>query len=385
MVRPQPLALLLLAGACGALLPGHRGAPRALAPRAVLPSGLRRAPKPLALAGDSPEGHGGDGARLLVGGLAAAGALETGYLTATKLAGGSPGLCLDEAACRTVLDGPWSSVGGVPLSALGFGLYAVLFAAALLPLLARGRAAEETVAQLEGLSASVLQLGSTAAAVFSALLMSLLVTTIHAPCALCIGSAAISAAIFGTTWRSQIMGDRTAAAVYSAASAATTSAAALGAFVLVSSAAGPSSAGAEGGEGTLFLPPPIESHSDRTALELAGRLRAQNARMFGAYWCSHCLDQKEALGVEAFGQLSYVECAKEGAANDFKLCRQLGVPGYPTWQIGGKLFPGEKSVEELGRLLSDPAYAKEKEYVPQPKVQAGTAAAAAGSRSGGAA
>lgn len=377
---PPRLALraLLLAGGCVALSVQRGTARGPLRPvgTALAPSSLRRSSRVLALARDEPGPGGETGARLVISGLAAAGALETGYLTVTKLAGAAPGLCVDEAACRTVLEGPWSTVGGVPLSALGCGLYSLLCLAALLPLGARGRVADERAAQLERLSTTVLQLGSTAAAVFSALLMLLLATTIHAPCMLCILSASISAILFAVTWNSHLMADRAAAQAYSALSAAATSAFAVGAFVLVSSTAGPSTAGAESGE-TLYLPPLIEARSSPEALKLAGRLREQHARMFGAYWCSHCFDQKEALGKEAFSQLSYVECAKEGANNQFALCRKLDVPGYPTWQIDGRLFPGEKSIDELARLLDDPAYAKEKEYVPGQKSQKREPASAA--------
>ena len=321
--------------------------------------------------------------RLTVGALAAAGALETGYLTASKLVGAGPGLCVDAAACKAVLDGPWSTVGGVPLSAIGFALYAALCAAAFAPLIARGRVADGALAQLEGATTAAIQLGATAAAVFSALLMALLAGEIHAPCLLCICSAAISACIFAVTWNSRLMADRAAAAAYSAASAAATSAFALGAFfVVVSSTAGAGSARASpAGDGDLsYLPPLIEARSSGPALKLAARLKAQHARMFGAYWCSHCYDQKEELGAEAFGELSYVECAKEGARSQADLCRKLQVPGYPTWQIDGRLFPGEKSIDELSQLLDDPVYAREKEYVPTAPAAAAAAARRAGAK-----
>ncbi|KAJ1634095.1 hypothetical protein T492DRAFT_976433 [Pavlovales sp. CCMP2436] len=219
---------------------------------------------------------------------------------------------------------------------------------------------------MDVLSTVVLQLGSTAAAVFSAFLMLLLATTLHAPCVLCILSAAISTCLFAVTWNANIVPDRTAAVAYSASCAVLTSGFALGVYLLASGA--PQMAGASVEESLPFRPPAIETSSSPEALRLSQRLGAQQARMFGAYWCSHCLDQKEAIGKEAMSHLPYVECAKDGADSQFPLCRQLDVPGYPTWEIGGRLFPGEKSVNELARLLDDKAYASSKQYVPgQPK------------------
>jgi hypothetical protein len=40
--------------------------------------------------------------------------------------------------------------------------------------------------------------------------------------------------------------------------------------------------------------------------------------MFGAYWCSHCINQKEILGREVFtgtsAVLQYIECDADGAS-----------------------------------------------------------------------
>jgi uncharacterized membrane protein len=303
------------------------------------------------------------GARLAMAGLSLAGMVETGYLTATKLAGTAPALCSDGGACKAVLEGPWSSIAGVPLAALGLALYSAIFVSAAVLLLP---AAAPATRRADGLSEAVLQLGSTAAAVFSALLMILLATTIHAPCLLCIASATISASLFAVAWNGRVVADRGSAATLSAASAAVTLAMALGAFTLISSSSASALASAADETGP-FLPPAVETHSSPAARALSQRLRAADARMFGAYWCSHCFDQKQALGIEALARLPYVECARDGANTQAQLCRQLDVPGYPTWQIGGRLYAGEKSIEDLARLLDDPVFAKEKEYVPGQK------------------
>ena len=47
-------------------------------------------------------------------------------------------------------------------------------------------------------------------------------------------------------------------------------------------------------------------------MELAKRLKAAGARMYGAFWCSHCFEQKQAFGKEAMADFPYVECYPDG-------------------------------------------------------------------------
>lgn len=47
-------------------------------------------------------------------------------------------------------------------------------------------------------------------------------------------------------------------------------------------------------------------------MELAKRLKAAGAKMYGAFWCSHCFEQKQAFGKEAMADFPYVECYPEG-------------------------------------------------------------------------
>ena len=73
--------------------------------------------------------------------------------------------------------------------------------------------------------------------------------------------------------------------------------------------------------------------------------------MFGAYWCSHCIDQKNTLGKDAFQLINYVECDEDGVQSKAPACKAREIPGFPTWEIGGKLFPGEKSLDALEEIL----------------------------------
>jgi len=101
-----------------------------------------------------------------------------------------------------------------------------------------------------------------------------------------------------------------------------------------------------------FEPPQITTTSSSTAIALGKTLQSLDAKMYGAYWCSHCYEQKQTLGKEVFSKdyVSYIECDKEGMNSKRSLCKERRVPGYPTWEIGGKLFPGEQSIEELQDL-----------------------------------
>lgn len=57
--------------------------------------------------------------------------------------------------------------------------------------------------------------------------------------------------------------------------------------------------------------------------------------------------------MEAFASIPYIECDKEGYHNNREMCRERDVPGYPTWEINGELFPGERSLDELQEIVDD--------------------------------
>lgn len=73
-------------------------------------------------------------------------------------------------------------------------------------------------------------------------------------------------------------------------------------------------------------------------------LSEKGAVMYGAYWCSHCKNQKEMFG-SSFEFVNYVECTEE----ELK-CTSDGIEGYPTWIINGRKYPGEQSLSSLSSL-----------------------------------
>ncbi|MBU6228754.1 MAG: hypothetical protein KGQ93_03565 [Cyanobacteria bacterium REEB459] len=83
--------------------------------------------------------------------------------------------------------------------------------------------------------------------------------------------------------------------------------------------------------------------------QLAQHLTATGSLMYGAYWCPHCADQKALFG-DAANQIPYVECAVDGENAQSQRCRQRGIKGYPTWDIGGQLYPGVASLDQLATL-----------------------------------
>lgn len=86
---------------------------------------------------------------------------------------------------------------------------------------------------------------------------------------------------------------------------------------------------------------------------IAGKLGEKKTKMYGAYWCNHCYDQKQRFGKRAFSQIQYIECDKHGVNSMYKLCRDKRIPGYPTWEIDGELYPGEIDLPELERLVDE--------------------------------
>ena len=130
--------------------------------------------------------------RLTMAVLATIGMIDTGSITAKRWGwigslscpGGSDG-------CDKVLGSAWGTLLGQPLSLFGFLAYATVLLLALMPLLRGGLRAPAS----EG-NRWALFLVSCGMAVFSLVLMGLLVFEIKAFCTFCVVSAALSLALF---------------------------------------------------------------------------------------------------------------------------------------------------------------------------------------------
>ena len=100
----------------------------------------------------------------------------------------------------------------------------------------------------------------------------------------------------------------------------------------------------------IYKPPSVTESSSTEAIKLAKHLSSKGAKMYGAYWCSHCFGQKQTFGKQGAAMISYVECAADGYQSQRPLCRAKEIKGYPTWEIGGEIYGGENSLEELAEL-----------------------------------
>ena len=62
-------------------------------------------------------------------------------------------------------------------------------------------------------------------------------------------------------------------------------------------------------------------------------LSDRGVKMYGAWWCPHCQDQKEKFGA-SFEFAPYVECGVKGDTSvKTQVCKDAGIQHYPTWQF----------------------------------------------------
>jgi uncharacterized membrane protein len=298
--------------------------------------------------------------RRVMGSVATLGALETAYLTYNKVVGEASSLCGENGNCDSVLLGPYSNVPltDIPLAAVGFLAYAAVTALALLPIFSEDKDDTQNRVLLTTLT--------TTMGTFSVFLMILLFGVLQTSCPFCVLSAACSTMLASLAWiggclpKNSKEGAKatgtsflatTVAALVLLASVDDSSAHGLMATMAGSSDTSTLVAADSNAETQLFSAPQITTQSSDRALTLSTKLQALNAKMYGAYWCSHCYDQKQTLGKQAFSKIQYFECSKDGVDSQSKLCKARDVPGYPTWEINGKLYPGEQELEELEELV----------------------------------
>lgn len=81
-------------------------------------------------------------------------------------------------------------------------------------------------------------------------------------------------------------------------------------------------------------------------------LTESGAKMYGAYWCSHCENQKKMFGA-SFEYIDYTECADPNVEGMLPVCAEAGIEGYPTWILGdGEVIPGEVPLEYLAEKIN---------------------------------
>ena len=94
-------------------------------------------------------------------------------------------------------------------------------------------------------------------------------------------------------------------------------------------------------------------YSSRHASTLDGFAQCtkeKGARMYGAWWCPHCAEQKDQFGY-AFQYVNYVECGIEGQSHsENEQCKQSGIHNFPTWEFpDGSRREGTLPLSELSQ------------------------------------
>lgn len=286
-------------------------------------------------------------------GVASLGALETGYLTLTKLSGGQV-LCPTNGQCASVLNGAWASIPytNIPLSLMGFFAYATVAALAIGPVLF-GDEDDST-------NRILLLVMTTAMGTFSTFLMTLLFTYLQQSCPFCLASATFSWTLAASAWLGGAIPETRVRLALKSSLATFATVTAATAIFFVSVTGGPVTTASsdpylafDETDGGPRRPPAIIADSTDRSLQIARELKTMDSRMFGAYWCPHCFDQKETLGQEAFTIVDYIECGENGYNAQPKLCNSKKLPGYPTWEIAGQLYPGEKTLDDLEGIVRE--------------------------------
>jgi hypothetical protein len=82
------------------------------------------------------------------------------------------------------------------------------------------------------------------------------------------------------------------------------------------------------------------------ASAFAQALSASGTKMYGAFWCSHCNNQKNLFG-DAKSELPYIECSNPDRTQT-QAAIDAGISSYPTWVFSdGSRHIGELSFEAL--------------------------------------
>ncbi|PSB30910.1 vitamin K epoxide reductase family protein [Chlorogloea sp. CCALA 695] len=280
--------------------------------------------------------------RPLMAGIASVGAAVTGYLAIVKLTGNSTACPTN--GCDLVLSSPYATVFGLPLALFGFLAYASMIVFALAPLLVNSSKQVQLRSNLENWTGLLLVAGGTAMTVFSGYLMYLLAFKIQVVCIYCVGSALLSATLFtlaliGREW--QDIGQLFFTAIV------------VGMLVLIGTTGiyagvnNPALADrSTPGESGL----PITTASGTAEIALAKHLKQVEAKMYGAFWCPHCHEQKQLFGQEASQSINYIECDPKGKKPQPELCEAAKIESFPTWKIKGKSVSGTQSLEELAAM-----------------------------------
>lgn len=271
------------------------------------------------------------------------GFIETSYLAYLKFTGSDVFCPVGGGTCSNILNSDYAVVFGVPLPLIGMAAYS--FVAALSLQLATKKNLPFGVNRS---NAQLVLLGSTTSmATASAYFLYILTTAFpESSCSYCLLSVLLSFSLFILTLKDIGLQEKYKQLGLQLFIAS---------LVILTLNTSYSSANSTSSMAKIELPyfaTEITTPSSPFALSLARYLHSIGAKMYGAFWCSHCLEQKEMFGREAAKQLDYVECFPDGYRTGTKMidaCLDAKIEGFPTWIINGQVLSGEVELSELAQ------------------------------------
>lgn len=291
--------------------------------------------------------------RQIIGAIAILGAINTAYITITKLS--KTVAACPTSGCERVLDSPYATVFGLPLALFGLAAYIAMAVFALAPLAVNPEQNRKLRTNLESITWRLLFIGATAMTVFSGYLMYIMGSQFVSKfgaggiCYYCIASALFALSMLILTLIGRDWDDVGQLVITGIITVMITLITTLLIYANLPSAASPSASGGTAG-------PAVVNTSSPAEIELAKHLKQIGAKMYGAYWCPHCHDQKELFGKEAAAIYPYIECAPDGVNSKTALCQETAPKiekqtgqnfGFPTWEIKGQYLTGTQQLSDL--------------------------------------
>jgi hypothetical protein len=88
--------------------------------------------------------------------------------------------------------------------------------------------------------------------------------------------------------------------------------------------------------------------------DFAKCLSDKEVKMYGAFWCPHCKEQKAMFG-SSWKYVKYVECSTPDGKGRLQVCIDANVDGYPTWEFkDGSRESGSVAFAELSAKTGCP-------------------------------
>lgn len=278
--------------------------------------------------------------RFIIASLAAFGAVITAYLTVVKLTGGTAACPI--TGCDKVLESPYAVVFGLPLALFGFLAYTIMAGMAVSPWLINPETHKSLRTKTEDWTWLLIFAQASAMMVFSGYLMYLMAFVIKSLCIYCIASAVCSISLFILALLGRDWEDRGQLFFITVV---------VGMITLIGTLAVYSPINSPRVEKNPFN---ITTISNPANIELAQYLTESGAKMYGAFWCVHCHEQKELFGKQAVEKLSYIECEEGGKDPQPDVCKAKNIQGYPTWEVKGQMYSGVQSLEKLAEVSGYP-------------------------------